>query len=256
MGIIKNTWQHAQAMCHNIMCDSGNIYGNIKGHLRNELVKPKGSKLSLKTRLKMAVTLLKESGYSVKNGVLVNEKGKKLEFTFLLSSTSMGRVVEPYLKNLKKLGIQAKIEVKESSLYQRRLQAREFDVVVLSIGQSQSPGNEQIDYWHSITAEQKYSRNHAGLKNKAVDELIDKIIYASSREEQILYTHSLDRLLYHLHITVHHWHHTSHRVAYWDKYEKPANLPLYYYPTNLIEFMWIDKEKSNALSEARKKHFL
>ena len=231
-------------------------FASVSGKLKEELMKSKNNRLSLKTRLKLAVTLLKNEGYSIKNGVLVDKNKQPLVFTFLLSSASMARVVEPYLKNLKKIGVQAKIEVKESSIYQRKLQSRDFDIVVLRVGQSQSPGNEQIDYWHSKTAHTKYSRNHAGLENKAVDDLIHKIIYAKSRAEQVLYTKSLDRLLYHLHIAVHHWHHKGHRVAYWDKFNRPKNFPLYYYPTNLIEFMWEDHEKVKRISKAMGKKVL
>ncbi|NRA44778.1 MAG: ABC transporter substrate-binding protein [Oligoflexales bacterium] len=210
-----------------------------------------GQGLSIKKRLKLAIKLLSKAGYQLKNGVMEKD-GKKLEFRFLLSSQMMARVVEPFLKNLKRIGIVGRMDVEESSVYQRRLQNREFDMIVLSIGQSQSPGNEQIDYWHSSEANRKYSRNHYGLENKVIDALINKIIYAKNEQELRLFTHALDRVLYHLHITVHNWHSTSHRIAVWNKFSHPEKFPRYYNPFTYIEYMWTDFPKLKGLEAARK----
>ena len=210
-----------------------------------------GSGLSIKKRMKLAIKLLNQAGYRLKNGVM-EKNGNKLEFRFLLSSQMMARVVEPFLKNLKRIGILGRMDVEESSVYQRRLQNREFDMIVLSIGQSQSPGNEQIDYWHSSEADRKYSRNHYGLKNAAVDQLINKIIYAKNEQEMRLFTHALDRVLYHLHFTVHNWHSTSHRISMWNKFSYPRKFPRYYNPFTYIEYMWTDDKSLNNLEAAKK----
>lgn len=210
-----------------------------------------GEGLSIKKRLKLAMKFLSEAGYQLKNGVM-EKAGTKLEFKFLLSSQMMARVVEPFLKNLKRIGIIGRMDVEESSVYQRKLQNREFDMIVLSIGQSQSPGNEQIDYWHSDEAERKYSRNHYGLKDPVVDELINKIITAKDDQELRLFTHALDRVLYHLHITVHNWHTTSHRIAMWNKFSHPKKFPSYYHPLTYIEYMWEDQPRLKKLEAAKK----
>ncbi|MFK7823100.1 MAG: extracellular solute-binding protein [Oligoflexales bacterium] len=210
-----------------------------------------GSGLRIKKRLKLAMKLLRGAGYQLKNGIMEKD-GKKLDFRFLLSSQMIARVVEPFLKNLKRIGIVGRMDIEESSVYQRRLQNREFDMIVLSIGQSQSPGNEQIDFWHSGEADKKYSRNHYGLKNVVVDKLINKIIYAKDERDLRLYTHALDRVLYHLHITVHNWHSTSHRIAVWNKFSHPKKFPSYYNPFTYVEYMWTDSSKLKSLEAARK----
>ena len=213
-----------------------------------------GSGLKIKKRMRLALELLKSAGYQLKNGVMESKKTKeKLEFKFLLSSQMMARVVEPFLKNLKRIGVKGSMQVEESSVYQRLLQERNFDMIVLSIGQSQSPGNEQVDFWHSSQAEQKYSRNHYGLNNKAVDELIQRIIYAKTRKDLEISTHALDRVLYHLHIAVQNWHSTSHRVAIWNKFGKPTNTPKYYSPISYIEYLWLDNARVKSLEAAMKK---
>ena len=204
-------------------------------------------KHSIKKKMILAIQLLESAGYVFRDGIMHDPNGQPFNFTFLLASKGMERVVTPYIKNLRKMGIQANIEVKESSVYQKILQSREFDIIVLRVGQSQSPGNEQIDLWHSSTANVKYSRNHYGLSNKAVDELVEKIVYAKSRANLELYTRCLDRLLYHLHITVHNWHNKAHRVAIWNKFGRPSTFPQYYNPLSFVEFMWIDQAKNKNL---------
>ena len=211
--------------------------------------------LTFKKRLKIARKILKNSGFKVKNGVLTSEKDNlALKFKFLLRSQSMARVVEPFISNLKKIGIQVTIDMEEPSVYQRKLQNRDFDMVVLRIGQSQSPGNEQLDFWHSSQSEEPYSRNYYGLKNQAVDEVIEEIIRAKSREDLVFYTKILDRILYHSHIAVHNWHNTTHRVAMWNKYGKPKDFPKYYLPFSFLDFLWIDPAKNNALEKAVSKN--
>lgn len=210
------------------------------------------SEKKLKKRLKQARRMLMKAGYTFKNGVMTAKDGSRLDFEFLLSSPMMGRVVEPFIKNLNRIGVKVRMSIKEPSVYQRKLIARDFDMVVLSIGQSQSPGNEQIDLWHSNSADQKYARNHAGLKNSAVDHLIDKMVYAKSRKDLVFYTKILDRLLFSLHITVHNWHITSHRIALWDKFAKPQHTPSYYNAFQMLEFLWQDKNKASRLQQAIK----
>ena len=208
-----------------------------------------GKGLSIKKKLMQAHKILADEGFKLKDGVL--QKGDvKLEFDFMLSNQMMARVVEPFLKNLKRLGIIGRIRVLESSVYLRELQKRNFDVVVLALPQSQSPGNEQIDFWHSDSAGDQYSRNYFGLKNKAVDEMIKRIVYSKTQADLILNTKVLDRLLYNLHITVHNWHITYHRVAFWNKFNQPKIYPLYYNPFNYVQFMWHDKAKDQTLQKA------
>lgn len=211
-----------------------------------------GKGKDIKSRLREAVGLLKDAGYTVKDGVAQGPAGR-LEFKVLLNPGGFQRIIEPYTQNLRKLGAIATIEEKEESVYIKRVESREFDMIVATYAESQSPGNEQRDFWSSQAADISYSRNYAGIKSKAVDALVDKIIYAKSRDELELMTHCLDRVLYHLHPMVLNWYSPSHRVAAWSKFGRPAKLPDYYHPVNLYEYMWFDAAKAKRLEEAKAK---
>ena len=212
-----------------------------------------GKGKDIRERLKEAVGLIKEAGYTVKDGV-ASGPGGRLEFKFLIRGPGFHRVIEPYLQNLKRLGILVTIEEREDSVYIKRLDNREFDMTVFGQGESQSPGNEQRDYWGSKAADEPNSNNVLGIKNKAVDALVDKIVYAKARTELEIYTRALDRVLYHLHPVVHNWHLGMHRIAYWDKFGRPANLPKFYSLDQLIQYMWIDPARAKKLDEARSKN--
>lgn len=206
----------------------------------------------IKKRLRSAMLLLKDAGYVIKDGVAVGPAGK-LDFKFLLDSAGMAKIVEPFAQNLKKIGIVSAIEEKEQSVYVKRIESREFDAIVQSVGQSQSPGNEQKEFWGSEAADQNHSRNYAGVKNKAIDALVDRIIYAKDREELVLYTKCLDRALYHLHLQVHNWHIGTHRVAFWDKFGTSDKVPPFYAVRQLQEYMWFDATKAKKLEDAKSK---
>lgn len=197
----------------------------------------------MRSRLREAKKLLNKAGWSVKNGSLINKDGMEFKFTVLLHDPAFGRIIEPWITNIRKLGIKADYEVKDPSIYIERVQKHGWDVIVQSYGQSSSPGNEQRDYWHSSTADTEGSRNHMGIKNKAIDKLIDLVINASTREDLLISTHALDRALWHGYYMVPNWYIDKHRVVYWDKFGRPDNLPKYYYPNALLDFWWIDTDK-------------
>jgi len=205
---------------------------------------------AIKDRLREAAGLLQAAGYKVKDGV-AEGPGGKLEFRVLLGGGGFQRVIEPYLQNLRKLGVQAKIDEKEASVFTKRLESRAFEMTSVVYAQSQSPGNEQRDFWSSAAARQNYSRNYAGLSNKAIDTLVDRVIYAKDRSELELSTRCLDRALYHTHLMVQNWFSPTHRLAYWDKYGHPATLPLYYSLRQFYALMWYDAAKAAKLSGAQ-----
>ena len=196
---------------------------------------------SLRDNLKKASRLLAEAGWTVKNGKLVDAKGAAFEFEILLSSTSFERVIAPYAKNLEKLGIIAKYRTIDPALYTRHLQEFDFDMVVQVFGQSQSPGNEQRDYWHSSAADRKGSRNIIGIKDKAVDNLVDKVIYAENQEQLTAACQALDRVLWHNRYVIPNWYVNSHRVTYWNTFDKPATQPVYYTPFQALMTWWLKK---------------
>jgi microcin C transport system substrate-binding protein len=140
--------------------------------------------------------------------------------------------------------------VVDSSVFEGLLRTFDFDMIVDSFGQSQSPGNEQRDFWHSAAAEQQGSRNTIGIRNPAVDTLVDAIIAAESREALVTATRALDRVLWHGHYVVPHWYSTTHRVTYWNKFGRPDTLPAYYGPGSVLLFWWEDARLADALRQA------
>lgn len=188
-----------------------------------------------------AKKILEEAGWRIKEGSLVNSKGQKFIFDILLVSPAFERVMAAYVKNLEKLGIRAEYRSIDSALYAERLKSFDYDVIVMSYGQSQSPGNEQRNYWHSSAADRKGSHNYAGIKSAAVDDLVDKIIYATTKEELVAASRALDRILWYGYYLVPNWYLSEHRISYHNKFSTPSQLPLYYDPFQLLMTWWIKK---------------
>lgn len=191
-------------------------------------LEPIGKGLDLRGRLTAAKNILEDAGWKVKNGALTNSKGEKMEFTVLLDDPSWLRIVEPYFKNLKTLGITGQTRIEDQSIYIQKLKRFDYDVIVDVIGQSESPGNEQRDYWHSTSATTEDSRNSMGIKNPAVDALIGAVIETKSRKELLTAVHALDRVLWHNSYIVPHWYMSAFRATYWNRFDLPKTMPLYY----------------------------
>jgi len=185
---------------------------------------------SLRTNLRRARDLLAEAGWELKDGVLQNKIGDRLEFEIMLVSVQKGfeRIIAPFARNLAKLGVDLRYRTVDSALYQRRTDTFDFDMIVESFGQSQSPGNELVGLWHSSTANQEGANNVMGLKNRVVDALIQKVIYAPDRKRLVTAARALDRVLLHGEYVVPNWFIATHRIAYWNRFEMPAETPLYY----------------------------
>lgn len=177
--------------------------------------------------LRRAFALLAEAGWVVRDLRLVNERtGQPFSFEILLVGSGFERIVLPYVRNLKRLGIEARVRVVDSSQYVNRLRAFDFDMIVSSWGQSNSPGNEQRDYWGSAAAKTAGSRNYTGISSPAVDALIDAIIAAPDRASLVERTRALDRVLLWSHLVVPNWHSPVDRVVFWDKFGYPEPPPL------------------------------
>ncbi|MDF3010040.1 MAG: putative oligopeptide transporter subunit [Burkholderiales bacterium] len=177
--------------------------------------------------LRRAFALLAEAGWMVRDLRLVNERtGQPFSFEILLVGSGFERIVLPYVRNLKRLGIEARVRVVDSSQYINRLRAFDFDMIVSSWGQSNSPGNEQRDYWGSAAAKTAGSRNYTGISSPAVDALIDAIIAAPDRASLVERTRALDRVLLWSHLVVPNWHSPVDRVVFWDKFGYPEPPPM------------------------------
>lgn len=178
--------------------------------------------------IRKAIQLLKQAGWTFQGTDLVHGETKApFRFEILLYSKDFERVVLPYIKNLKKLGIEANARPVDSTNYIRMVRNFEFDMIVGSFPQSNSPGNEQRDYWFSKFADHKGSRNLIGVRDPVVDFLIGEIIGAQSRADLIAATRALDRILLWSHYVVPQWHIDKHRIAYWNKFLHPQTPPKY-----------------------------
>ena len=180
-----------------------------------------------RTQLRTALKLLKEAGWTLNDGKLINALGESFNFEILLVQKDFERVVAPFIQNLEKLGMQVSIRIVDVSQYINRLRSTDFDMIVGSFGQSSSPGNEQREFWGSEAADQPGSRNLIGIKDPVIDQLVELLIQAPDREQLVLRARALDRVLQWNHFVVPQFHIGSHRVAYWDKFEFPAIRPTY-----------------------------
>lgn len=194
---------------------------------------------SLRANLRRAAELLKEAGWQLGGDGLLVKGGQPFKVEMLLSSPAFERVMAPYAANLKKLGVELNYRTVDLSLYQRRLDSFDFDMVVHTFAQSQSPGNEQRDMWQSASADIQGSRNLIGLKDPVVDALVEKIIYAESREALVTACRALDRVLLAGHYLVPNWYLNYYRVAYWQHLQRPEQLPLYYSAEGWLFSWWI-----------------
>ncbi len=196
---------------------------------------------SLRNNLRKARDILKQAGYQVKEGTLVDAENSPVQFDVLLRQKGMDRILAPFARNLAKLGITMKYRTVDRSLYIRRLRAFDYDMVVGGYPASMSPGNELVNMFHSNSADKNGSRNLMGLNDPVVDVLIENVISAQSRAELIIACRALDRVLLHGNYLVPNWYINSHRIAYWDKFQRPEKLPLYYDAQSWVLSTWWTK---------------
>ncbi len=195
-------------------------------------------KTGLRNNLRRAKGLLGEAGWTIQDGVLKNSAGIPFSFEILLSSATFERVMAPYVKNLEKLGMQVRYRTIDPALYEERLQKFDFDMIVHTYGQSQSPGNEQRNFWHSESAAKNGSNNYAGIQSPVVDDLVEKIIYAPTQDELTAACKALDRVLWYGYYLVPNWYLDGHRLSYYDIFQQPGKLPQYYNYIQLLMTWW------------------
>lgn len=196
----------------------------------NPVFVPKLDSLNPRPQLLKALELLSMAGWHVKQGVLQNDKGQLFEFEILLDSSGAAaweRIALPFVRNLKKIGINARIRVMDALQYKNRLDHFDFDMFVMVWGQSLSPGNEQRYFWGSDAAKQEGSYNFAGIQNPAVDALIERIIAADTREDLVTATRALDRVLMWGFYVIPQWYTNETRVVYWNKFGMPKAQPMH-----------------------------
>jgi microcin C transport system substrate-binding protein len=180
-----------------------------------------------RTNLRKALALFKEAGWELKGGKLVNDKGEQMAVEFLMNGPLYEKIALRYQTQLAKVGIEFSIRPVDSSQYERRVTSRDFDMIYSGWAQSSSPGNEQIEFFGSTSADREGSRNYGAIKNPAVDAIIRKIVQASDRAELEAATAALDRVLLWNHYLVPGWTLRASRVARWDRFGHPEPLPEY-----------------------------
>lgn len=200
-----------------------------------------------RTILREVVNLFAEAGWKISNNRMVNEKtGEQFRIEILGSSETDEILATPYVNRLRKLGIDATLRIVDPAQYEYREKDFDFDMVTTSIFQSESPGNEQRNFWSSASADHQGSENLAGIKNPVVDALVEQVIFATDREELVAATRALDRvLLWNFYVVPQHtradiW------LAYWNKFGIPEKQPDYVGPD--LDSWWIDPEKQAALA--------
>lgn len=204
-----------------------------------------------RANMRKAQELLAGAGWALRDHVLKNTKGEAFTFEFLIDNPMFERWIQPFVRNLEKLGIKTTLRVVDSAQFQNRLNDFDFDVTVAVFAQSLSPGNEQLDFWGSKQADIKGSRNLAGIQNKVVDMLAEKITAAQDRAELLTITHALDRVLLWNFYVIPQWHIDSFRIAYWDIFGRPAVNPPYGLP--ITDSWWRDAGKASAIDSKQKR---
>jgi microcin C transport system substrate-binding protein len=203
-----------------------------------------GSQQANRNNLRDALALFREAGYEIQNTKLVNAKTHEaFSCEFLVDDPATERFVLFYKPSLERLGMTVSVRVVDSAQYENRLRQWDFDIIVASWGQSLSPGNEQRDFWSSTAADRPGSRNLVGIKNPAVDQLIERVIFSKDRDGLVAATKALDRVLLWNFYVVPQWTYGKQRTARWDRFGHPQNMPKYgaaAFPT----VWWWDAEKA------------
>jgi microcin C transport system substrate-binding protein len=194
---------------------------------------------SLRNNLRQARELLAAAGWRYRDGALRNAQGEPFTLEFLDSQGDLERIMTPYLQALSKLGIQATFRVVDFALLERRFASYDFDAASLNIPGSEAPGADLRSRLTSTAAETEEAYNFAGIRDPAVDRMVELVIAAKTRPDLVARLRALDRVLRHGYYVVPNWHSNTFRIAYrGGKFEQPKVLPLYYQPEDWVVSTW------------------
>ena len=226
-----------------------------KSHVpKTALTKPVGAPgqgQSAAKNIQVANALLDSAGWKIGSAGIRTKGNNQLWFELLLAGPGFQRIAEPYKNNLKKIGVHLDIKVVQVAEYEERLRNFKFGMIVAGYPQSRSPGTEQRYMWGSEAAETPGTRNYMGIKNPALDELIDRIIKAKTRKELVINIQTLDRILTHQFYMVPHWYIAYDRTVFWNKFSRPKINPSQNsIANNILEWGW-DEQKVQKLKTAR-----
>ncbi len=164
--------------------------------------------------MRKALALLAEAGWKLHGQRLQDKDGQPLRFELLLVNPSLERLYQPYIENLNSIGIEARLRTVDRAQYKQRLDQFDFDMISMTLGQTLSPGLEQWQYFHSSQVNVKGSKNYAGIANPVVDHLLEQLLAARTRDEQVAAGKALDRVLLWQHYSIPNWYLNYHRLAY------------------------------------------
>jgi microcin C transport system substrate-binding protein len=199
--------------------------------------------------LREASRLLDEAGWKANGTTRRNAKGEAFEVEILIDSPVFERVFAPYVKNLKLLGIDARMRTVDEAQYQDRLKNFDFDIISSRFSSDSTPGVGLRVFFGSESAKAPGSFNLSGVQSPAIDGLIEKIVAAKSRQELDVAGRALDRVLRAEHFWVPNWHKASHWIAHWDIFGQPAIKPQY--DRGIIDTWWYDTEKAKKLGRIK-----
>jgi microcin C transport system substrate-binding protein len=208
-----------------------------------------GSAENVRSNLREALQLFKEAGYEVRDRKLVNAKtGAPFELELLGEDPSFERVMLFFKPSLERLGIGVSVRTIDATQYENRLRTWDFDIVVSSWPESLSPGNEQREFWGSQAADMAGSRNIVGIKNPAIDKLIDRVIFTKDRNDLVAATKALDRVLLWNNFVVPQWTYNKVRTARWDRFGRPPEPPKYG-QSGFPAIWWYDADKAAKIGK-------
>lgn len=168
--------------------------------------------------LRQALGLLAEAGWKLNGQRLLDSNGQPLRFELLLVNPNLERILQPYVENLASIGIDARLRTVDRAQYKQRLDQFDFDMILMTLNQTLSPGLEQWQYFHSSQVGVKGSKNYAGINNPIVDHLLEHLLAAQSRDEQLAAGRALDRVLLWQHYIIPNWYLNYHRLAYRNRF--------------------------------------
>ena len=189
-----------------------------------------------------ALKLFREAGYSFANGKMLDPDGKPFEIELLGNGPTDERVGIPTVQYFAKLGIATTVRVVDTSQYKTRIDNFDFEMTMAVFAQSLSPGNEQREYWTTSAAKKPGSRNYAGISDPVIDELVERVIQASDRDELVALTRALDRILLNGYYAIPMWHNPDIWYAWWNKVKFPPTQPSY---SGIDPYsLWIDESET------------
>ena len=214
---------------------------------------PDGATMPIEERIKLANKMLDEEGYLYDKELGARKKGdNKLGFEILIANQTWEKIVNPFIERLNEIGIKATYRLVQPAEYFEKIKDFKYDMIVTTFGQSMSPGNEQRNYWSSKEVDVKGSMNLIGIKNPAIDDMVEQLIAARDRKSLVACVQVLDRILCANHYVVPHWYIDYDRAIFWNRFSgSKVYASKASFMDNLISWWWYDADKDKKLQEAR-----